>query len=689
LQVVSLAAVFPVRWPAEIERFFAFQSAISSVSQTLLSPDCELSHMTPADAFYQKQIGFAFLPIVIVVVCNFVWCIGRNTKQRCRTNHSTKAYYNDRAVLSWVTLLYLAYPTSVTQGLSMMGCEKIGGVLWLAADLQEPCYIGRHLTNWWLICLPQILMFVLGLPLGAAVVLWRNRHNLHSPRTQFRWGILYAGYRDKLYWWEITIVIRKLVMVLVGGVFASRLGPDMQIYLSLALVVVFVVGHLVAQPFNELTIHHKMLHWLELGALLACFATLYSGMLFYIGHETGRLPDWTLNLASGVIIGGNSGFMIYSIFAFVGAMRRESKEAKGMTAAERRLFLRKMSQEKSKATKRQKEKSNKSNKSVKVEELLEKNIVLSKVVIKPKIKRKSKLMTNGISLQAMANLAIHHDKGVRNFESHEITKKVQQTKLKRRQSHSRVRLNARIRQAKAKAAAISKLPKVKKIDEKILMEEEKNTISTNVIVPLVVSEIKDKEMVEKEEKTMGTEVEVPLNQQEEQQQLQLQEEQQPQQQQQQQQPREIGKGWWQMYDANSGHYYYECVGKQTTWEWPQEVPKEIELKKLPLPLPPPTTLKIITEKQPLLLSTFDSLCIKIYNKLHSMNKANLFLKLDRNNIGLIHRDHFSALIKKVDKTLTTKETLAESWKLATKGDVGKLGLDQKEMEEWIVKCGQR
>merc|ERR1719272_2224785 len=194
--------------------------------------------------------------------------------------------------------------------------------------------------------------------------------------------------------------------------------------------------------------------------------------------------------------------------------------------------------------------------------------------------------------------------------------------------------------------------------------------------------------MEKEEKVMNVEVVVPLKQEEEQQQLQLQEEQQ-QQQQQQQQPREIGKGWWQMYDANSGHYYYECVGKQTTWEWPQEVPKEIELKRLPLPLPPPTTLKTITEKQPLLLSTFDSLCIKIFKKLHSMNKANLFLKLDRNNIGLIHKDHFSALIKKVDKTLTTKETLEESWRLATKGDVGKLGLDQKEMEEWIVKCGQR
>ena len=44
LQVVSLAAVFPVRWPVAVESFFAFQSTISSISKTLLSPDCELSH---------------------------------------------------------------------------------------------------------------------------------------------------------------------------------------------------------------------------------------------------------------------------------------------------------------------------------------------------------------------------------------------------------------------------------------------------------------------------------------------------------------------------------------------------------------------------------------------------------------------------------------------------------------------
>ena len=66
----------------------------------------------------------------------------------------------------------------------------------------------------------------------------------------------------------------------------------------------------------------------------------------------------------------------------------------------------------------------------------------------------------------MANLAIHHDNGFHNFERHEITKKVQQTELKRRELHSKVRLNARIWQAKAKAAAMSVFPKL--IGKKIL-----------------------------------------------------------------------------------------------------------------------------------------------------------------------------------------------------------------------------
>ena len=115
-------------------------------------------------------------------------------------------------------------------------------------------------------------------------------------------------------------------MVVVGGVFGSRLGPDMQVYMALFLVVIFIVVHLAAKPFDELTPSHQILHWLELGALLICWGTLYSGMLFWLGSTAGRLEPGFLTLVSFTIIFGNVLFTFWLVFVFVCAVTRESKK---------------------------------------------------------------------------------------------------------------------------------------------------------------------------------------------------------------------------------------------------------------------------------------------------------------------------------------------------------------------------
>jgi hypothetical protein len=160
-----------------------------------------------------------------------------------------------------------------------------------------------------------------------------------------------------------------------------------------------------------------------MGALLACFATLYSGMLFYIGYETDRIPEWSLDFASFVIIAGNSSFMLYCLIYFVVAMRREAKEAKGMTAAERRLYLRNKSKEKSK--------------------LMQLNLAGGRGGgsggsggNRPKILGK---------MRSMARLAVHHEKGVKNFELHDKTKEALDDKLKQKRFQSKARLAKRIR----------------------------------------------------------------------------------------------------------------------------------------------------------------------------------------------------------------------------------------------------
>ena len=57
--------------------------------------------------------------------------------------------------------------------------------------------------------------------------------------------------------WELSVVVRKVSIILVGGVFGFHLKPDMQVHLALFLIALMIVAHLVARPFDELSKAHR------------------------------------------------------------------------------------------------------------------------------------------------------------------------------------------------------------------------------------------------------------------------------------------------------------------------------------------------------------------------------------------------------------------------------------------------
>ena len=88
----------------------------------------------------------------------------------------------------------------------------------------------------------QMLSCTMGLPLIATLILFKNRNRLDNQRVSFRYGLLYNGYHIKMYWWELTIAVRKVSLVLVAGIYGRRLGPDLQVLVALLLVIVFMVS---------------------------------------------------------------------------------------------------------------------------------------------------------------------------------------------------------------------------------------------------------------------------------------------------------------------------------------------------------------------------------------------------------------------------------------------------------------
>ena len=130
------------------------------------------------------------------------------------------------------------------------------------------------------------------------------------------------------------MVVRKVSMILVGGVFGFHLKPDMQVHLALFLIALMIVAHLVARPFDELSKAHRVLQWLELGSLCVCWLTLHAGTVFFIGEKEGRISHESLTALSFYVVGGNLLFTLYLVAVYVRAALRESRT--GGVAEQRR-----------------------------------------------------------------------------------------------------------------------------------------------------------------------------------------------------------------------------------------------------------------------------------------------------------------------------------------------------------------
>ena len=327
LQMVSLAGGLPLQWPETMELMFQSFSTLSSAGTTLMIPDCELTYMRTADAFYIKQIAYTFSVPIIVSLCIFVWSMIFCCCQRRFELKINKI--KDYTILSIVLMLFLCFPMLVRLSLSMLKCPAVGGFkMYLMADLQEQCFTGRHAAYISLLTVPQLCLYVLGLPLLASFIIFRNKKHLHEKKFYTRYGLLYMGYRKNREWWELVIALRKISIVMIGT-FGTVMGVvDLQAYVALFMVFLSIVAHLIGQPFDLTKPNAKRLHDLEFLALTVCWCTFYGGLLFYLGHEkSGSVSTEVKILTTFALVIINCMFLIMSAFAFVREYLRDRRAA--------------------------------------------------------------------------------------------------------------------------------------------------------------------------------------------------------------------------------------------------------------------------------------------------------------------------------------------------------------------------
>ena len=319
----------------------------------LLIPDCELSSMRTIDAFYSKQIAFAFTVPCIVLVSVVSWSIIGCTcarSKKCTKKIVTYKQIKNFVILSIVLMLFLAFPMLVKICLSTLKCPFIGDHMYLMADLQEECFVGRHAMYILLLTLPEFIFIVLGLPAIAGWIIVRAKDRYVSGQGggiaahlkvdddgrkkssstgiqkipvfqsydfRMRYGLLYLGYRSGREWWEVVIALRKVSIVAVGT-FGTLMGlVDIQAFVALAVVFVAIILHLVGEPFDTKNKHLRVLHYLEFSALTVCWGTFWGGLLFYLGAERpNSVPNAVRVVLTVILLAANVIFLFAAIRLF-------------------------------------------------------------------------------------------------------------------------------------------------------------------------------------------------------------------------------------------------------------------------------------------------------------------------------------------------------------------------------------
>eukprot|EP00946_MAST-07B_sp_MAST-7B-sp1_P004566 g4566.t1 len=284
LQVIALARSFPLRWNGVFRTLFEVQGAISTLGDHIVNVDCVSTSETAAELFYGKQIMYMVLPVITGFLGFLFWVsygllqgvpfFAKRAGKQMRTP-------KDKFIVTVTAILFLMYPTMCEKAFAMFSCKTIGGIEYLQVDLEEPCYESRHLSMTLLLGLPQLFLYVLGLPLLILKFLKRNRaHLFKNPVALTRWGLFFKGYKEDRYYWELVITLRKVCVVALS-VFGRELGVQRQSLVVILILLACIILEIVGQPFKEVTKSHRILKWLEITALLVEFGTLWCGLMIF------------------------------------------------------------------------------------------------------------------------------------------------------------------------------------------------------------------------------------------------------------------------------------------------------------------------------------------------------------------------------------------------------------------------
>eukprot|EP00741_Cyanophora_paradoxa_P012158 tig00020603_g11746.t1 len=276
------------------------QTSIASPLESMVSIDCMFDLNTASISqvvrpFYARVIGWISIPLLcvlvpaVILVAEPAWhrfrCWRKGVKPSDAEMRASHAHARDDYYVSIVVSLYLVHPQITQKMFKLFSCRDLGGGRsFLQQDMQVDCNTLAFRLWQWGIGAPAILLYGFGIPVAAFVVMYRNRHRLDDAGFKRKFSFLYRGYKQRCWYWESMVIVRKLLVAVVVSVLDGR--PQVQGLVGLGILLATLVARLKLAPWDS-----QLLDAVDFCGILAATITIYGGLFFYTPDFLGQVDE--------------------------------------------------------------------------------------------------------------------------------------------------------------------------------------------------------------------------------------------------------------------------------------------------------------------------------------------------------------------------------------------------------------
>jgi hypothetical protein len=323
LQILGLLGRLNFQWPSLVRTLFRVAegatslSVLSSLQMVSLdeSIKCGLYSSSTPLPMNEMIVDTVSLLITAAIVLLF-WAIRMCYKQQERTKVFRKI------VISLITLFYLSYSKILRDLFQLFDCAPVSPLLperRLRGALDVVCDLSNKEYRYYIfaLALPVILLLLIPLPVVSFMTL--RKADRASDDVYKVYGFLYDGYKTEYWYWEICVLLRKILIaaitvfgaVRVASVTDSSSGDtavdedqyQQGLFASLVMGVALFF-QMMFQPYEG-----EAMNKVEVMGLTVGFLSLYLGLW------TFHAKEWKTIIVTVLIFTLNIGWVVYVFVA--------------------------------------------------------------------------------------------------------------------------------------------------------------------------------------------------------------------------------------------------------------------------------------------------------------------------------------------------------------------------------------